>query len=66
LSEIEFAYLGRENESSDPVWHDDWKEGARMPEAVRIRIKPMTGSAWPEMVVPLKVAQRVRGGVRGP
>jgi len=61
LSEIEFAYLGREDEASDPTWRDDWKEGARMPEAVRMRIKPAVGEAWPELVVPLRVAPRGRG-----
>jgi len=66
LSEIEFGYLGRDDENSDPTWYDDWKEGARMPEAVRVRIKPMTGPPWPEMVVPLRVVPRSRGGVRAP
>ena len=64
LSEIEFGYLGRDDENSDPTWSDDWKEGARMPEAVRVRIKPMTGPPWPEIVVPLRVVPRSRGGGR--
>ena len=66
LGEIEFGYLGRDDDNSDPTWYDDWKEGARMPEAVRIRIKPMTGPAWPEMVIPLRVTQPRRGGGRAP
>jgi len=61
LSEIEFAYLGRDDPNSDPTWSDDWKEGARMPEAVRVRIKPTHGPAWPELVVPLRVVPRPRG-----
>jgi general secretion pathway protein J len=64
LGELEFAYLGRDDENSDPTWYDDWKEGARMPEAVRVRIKPMTGPPWPELVVPLRVVPRPRGSVR--
>jgi general secretion pathway protein J len=64
VSELEFAYLGRDDENSDPTWYDDWKEGARMPEAVRVRIKPMTGPPWPELVVPLRVVPRPRGSVR--
>ena len=66
LSEIEFWYLGREDENSDPAWSEDWHEPARMPEAVRVRVKPRAGNAWPELVVPLRVVQRSRGGARGP
>ena len=65
LAEIEFGYLGRDDGASDPTWRDDWKEGATMPEAVRVRIRPSHGSAWPELVVPLRVvprARRIRGG----
>lgn len=62
LAELEFAYLGRDDDASDPAWRDDWKEGARMPEAVRVRIRPVRGSAWPELVVPLRVVPRRRGG----
>ena len=61
LAELEFAYLGRDDPASDPTWRDDWKEGATMPEAVRVRIRPAHGSAWPELVVPLRVVPRVRG-----
>ena len=61
LAEIEFAYLGRDDAASDPTWRDDWKEGARMPEAVRVRIRPAHGAAWPELVVPLRVVPRGRG-----
>ncbi|MBK7470957.1 MAG: hypothetical protein IPI73_10395 [Betaproteobacteria bacterium] len=58
---MEFGYLGRDDETSDPTWRDDWKEGARMPEAVRVRIKAANGAAWPELVVPLRLVPRGRG-----
>jgi general secretion pathway protein J len=61
LAELEFAYLGRDDDASDPTWRDDWKEGAKMPDAVRVRIRPVHGSAWPELVVPLRVVPRGRG-----
>jgi general secretion pathway protein J len=61
LAELEFAYLGRDDDTSDPTWRDDWKEGASMPEAVRVRISPAHGPAWPELVVPLRVVPRARG-----
>jgi general secretion pathway protein J len=64
LSELEFAYLAREDENSDPTWYEDWKEPARMPEAVRVRIKPLAGQAWPDVVVPLRLPQRPRLGPR--
>ena len=61
LAEIEFGYLGRDDDSSDPSWRDEWKEGARMPEAVRVRVRPMRGASWPDLVVPLRVIVRPRG-----
>ena len=64
LSEIEFGYLDREDENTDPTWVEDWREPARMPEAVRVRVKPRVGNAWPELVVPLRVVPRSRGGAR--
>jgi len=65
LSELEFGYLGRDDEATDPTWRDDWKEGGRMPEAVRIRIRTDKGAAWPEMIIPLRVVVRPRGNRRG-
>ncbi|MEO8133169.1 MAG: prepilin-type N-terminal cleavage/methylation domain-containing protein [Betaproteobacteria bacterium] len=64
LSELEIAYLGRDDETADPTWRDDWKEGARMPEAVRLRIRTDKGAAWPELIVPLRVVPRPRGNRR--
>ena len=62
LSEIEFAYLGRDDPNSDPVWQDDWRDGAKMPEAIRVRIRPVVGAAWPELIVPLRlIPPRGRG-----
>jgi len=65
LAEVEFAYLSRDDENSDPTWVDDWREPARMPEAVRVRMKPRVGAAWPELVVPLRIIPRNRAPVRG-
>ena len=61
LAELEFAYLGRDDDASDPTWRDDWRVSTRMPEAVRVRIRPAHGAAWPELVVPLRVVPRGRG-----
>ena len=66
LSEVEFGYLDRDDENTDPTWVEDWREPARMPEAVRVRVKPRVGNAWPELVVPLRVVPRSRGGRRAP
>jgi|KBSSwiStaDraftv2_1062776.scaffolds.fasta_scaffold516653_1 general secretion pathway protein J len=66
LSDVEFGYLGREDDNTDPTWVEDWHEPARMPEAVRVRIKPRVGNAWPELVVPLRVVPPSRGAPRAP
>ena len=65
LSELEVGYLGRDDETADPTWRDDWKDGAKMPEAVRLRVKTDKGVAWPELIIPLRVVQRPRGNRRG-
>ena len=62
ISELELAYLGRDDPNTDPYWRDDWRDGARMPEAIRVRVKPVAGTTWPEMIIPLRVAPRNRGG----
>ena len=62
ISELELAYLGRDDPNTDPYWRDDWRDGAKMPEAIRVRVKPVAGTTWPEMVIPLRVAPRNRGG----
>lgn len=61
IAELEFQYLGRDNPNSDPIWQDDWREGGRMPEAIRVRVRPVTGPPWPDMVVPLRLWPRGRG-----
>lgn len=65
LSELEIGYLGRDDETADPTWRDDWKDGARMPEAVRLRVKTDKGVAWPDLVIPLRIVPRPRGNRRG-
>ena len=62
IAELELAYLGRDDPNTDPYWRDDWRDGAKMPEAIRVRVKPVAGTTWPEMVIPLRVAPRNRGG----
>jgi general secretion pathway protein J len=65
LSEVEFSYLGRDDDNTDPTWSEDWKEPRRMPDAVRVRVKTLSGASWPEMVIPLRVVPRTRLGPRG-
>jgi general secretion pathway protein J len=64
IAEIEFAYLSREDDNSEPTWVDDFKEPARMPEAVRVRVKPVAGPPWPEEVIAFRIIQRSRGSIR--
>jgi general secretion pathway protein J len=64
LSDLEFGYLGRDDDTADPTWRDDWKEGKAMPDAIRVRVRTVRGEAWPELVIPLRVVQRARGARR--
>lgn len=61
IAELEFHYLGRDDPNADAAWRDDWRDGAKMPEAIRIRIKPVRGADWPEMIIPMRIVPRGPG-----
>jgi general secretion pathway protein J len=57
VKEIEIAYFGAKNETSDPKWVDEWKQPLRMPLLVKISIKTDLGRDVPELVVALKLGE---------
>ena len=50
-----FSYRGRDAMNRELPWSADWPDGSRLPQLVRIRLKPQGGYAWPELDVPLRV-----------
>lgn len=57
VKEIEIAYFGAENDTSDPKWMDEWNQPLRMPLLVKISIKTDLGRDVPELVVALKLGE---------
>jgi general secretion pathway protein J len=57
VKEIEIAYFGAENDTSDPKWVDEWNQPLRVPLLVKISIKTDLGRDVPELVVALKLGE---------
>jgi len=50
-----FDYRGRDAQNRVLPWSEDWPDGSRLPQLVRIRLQTEGGYAWPELDVPLRV-----------
>jgi general secretion pathway protein J len=54
ISEIHFSYLGRDTGAAPtvaPTWRDRWDDQQRLPDLVRIDVKPAVGPPWPTLVI---------------
>jgi general secretion pathway protein J len=64
---LRFTYWGREQPRDPPTWHEGWRQGQFMPDAVRLAEGENPG--WPDLVVPLRVTTPwycvVAGGAGG-
>jgi general secretion pathway protein J len=54
---VEFAYFGSENDFTEPAWSDAWKYPARMPQMIRMRVKPVGGDPLPEVVMKIMTGE---------
>lgn len=50
-----FDYRGRDAQNREVPWGENWRDGSRLPQLVRIRLQPRGGYDWPELEVPLRV-----------
>jgi general secretion pathway protein J len=50
-----FGYRGRDAQNRELPWAENWADGQRLPQLVRIRLQPQGGYGWPELDVPLRV-----------
>ncbi|MEW9573407.1 prepilin-type N-terminal cleavage/methylation domain-containing protein [Rhodanobacter sp. Si-c] len=50
-----FSYRGRDAQNHELPWSEDWADGSRLPQLVRIRLQAQGGYGWPELDVPLRV-----------
>jgi general secretion pathway protein J len=52
VGELEFAYFGAQQGELEPVWHADWTDQPRPPQAVRVHLTT-TNQVWPDSVIRL-------------
>lgn len=57
VDSVSFSYYGAENDFAEPQWAPQWKYPGRMPEMVRMKVKLADGSALPDLVVKVVVAE---------
>lgn len=55
VARFDVAYMAKEDPELDPIWLDEWVQQSALPELVRIRIRLLDGSDWPDMIFPLKI-----------
>jgi general secretion pathway protein J len=62
IVEVRFAYFGRDPGAADivaPTWRDRWDDSQRLPDLIRMDVKPANSAAWPTLVVEPRVALQV-------
>lgn len=54
IAELKIGYFGRDANSlpdSEPSWRDRWDDRQRLPDLIRVEVKPERGPAWPVLIV---------------
>jgi general secretion pathway protein J len=54
IAELRIGYFGRDPNAlpdAEPSWRDRWEDRQRLPDLIRIEVKPEQGPAWPALVV---------------
>jgi general secretion pathway protein J len=62
IAEVRFGYFGRDPDAADtvtPTWRDHWDDPQRLPDLIRMDVKPANGAAWPTLVVEPRLALQV-------
>lgn len=62
IAEVHFGYFGRDADASDavaPTWRDHWDDRQRLPDLIRLEVKPEHGAAWPTLVVEPRLAAEI-------
>lgn len=50
VDSVSFAYFGAENDFNEPKWNEEWTYAGRIPQMVRVRVKPADGTEIPDIV----------------
>jgi len=62
IASVRFGYFGRDPGSADsvtPTWRDRWDDPQRLPDLIRVDVKPVNGAPWPTLIVEPRVAPEV-------
>ena len=62
IAEVRFSYFGRDPGAAatvTPTWRDRWDDPQRLPDLIRMDVKPANGAAWPTLVVEPRLALQV-------
>ena len=62
IAEVRFGYFGRDAGAADtvtPTWRDRWDDTQRLPDLIRVDVKPASGAPWPTLVVEPRIALQV-------
>ncbi len=57
VTAFEINYFGAENDTTEPTWRDEWRDLARLPTLIRLRVDTSRGRDVPVMVFALKVGE---------
>lgn len=61
VDDIWLTYFGRASDNAAPVWMDRWESDSRLPMLIKIQVRFVGGTEWPDFVVaPLLSSEGVR------
>lgn len=61
VDDIWLSYFGQDSDGATPRWVDSWEASARLPMLIRIQVKFVNGSEWPDFVVaPMLTSEPIR------
>ena len=62
IASVRFGYFGRDPGSADsvtPTWRDRWDDPQRLPDLIRVDVKPVNGAPWPPLIVEPRISPEV-------
>lgn len=57
VTAFEINYFGAETDLAEPTWREEWRDLARLPSLVRLKVETTRGRDVPDMVFALKVGE---------
>lgn len=51
IKSVEFSYFGNETDLGEPTWREEWRDLARLPQLIRLRVETSRGRDLPDIIV---------------